>query len=81
MTRIADLLAKDRNVQKRTQGVGVTTPELVRSTGLIGPVARAAGVSESRASMHLRGGLHRREASDVGSRQGSRRRNVRRCLP
>ena len=40
----ADLLAKDRNVQKRTQGVGVTPPELVRSTGLIGPVARAAGV-------------------------------------
>ncbi len=33
----------DRNLQARTVGVGVTSPELVRSMGLVGPVARAAG--------------------------------------
>ncbi|HET6438965.1 MAG TPA: NADH-quinone oxidoreductase subunit C, partial [Anaeromyxobacter sp.] len=34
----------DRNLQARTRGVGLTSPELVRSMGLVGPVARAAGV-------------------------------------
>jgi Ni,Fe-hydrogenase III large subunit/Ni,Fe-hydrogenase III component G len=34
----------DRNLMARTVGVGVTTPALVRSMGLVGPVARAAGV-------------------------------------
>ena len=34
----------DRNLRARTVGVGLTSPELVRSMGLVGPVARAAGV-------------------------------------
>jgi Ni,Fe-hydrogenase III large subunit/Ni,Fe-hydrogenase III component G len=37
-------VAGDRNLKARTCGVGVTSPELVRSMGLVGPVARAAGV-------------------------------------
>jgi Ni,Fe-hydrogenase III large subunit/Ni,Fe-hydrogenase III component G len=37
-------VSKDRNIQKRTWGVGVADRNLVKETGLIGPVARAAGV-------------------------------------
>jgi Ni,Fe-hydrogenase III large subunit len=37
-------LLKDRNIQKRTRGVGVADGTLVKEAGLIGPVARAAGV-------------------------------------
>lgn len=37
-------VSKDRNIQKRTRGIGVTRPELVKNMGLIGPMARAAGV-------------------------------------
>lgn len=35
---------KDRNIQKRTVGIGVTSKGLVKSHGLVGPVARAAGM-------------------------------------
>lgn len=34
----------DRNLQRRTAGVGVTSRTLVKEFGLVGPVARAAGV-------------------------------------
>jgi Ni,Fe-hydrogenase III large subunit/Ni,Fe-hydrogenase III component G len=37
-------VAKDRNIQKRTRGVGVADKALVKNAGLVGPVARAAGV-------------------------------------
>jgi Ni,Fe-hydrogenase III large subunit/Ni,Fe-hydrogenase III component G len=37
-------VSKDRNIQKRTRGVGVADSRLVKEQGLIGPVARAAGV-------------------------------------
>jgi len=37
-------VAKDRNIQRRTRGVGIADAELVRKYGLLGPVARAAGV-------------------------------------
>lgn len=37
-------VSKDKNIQKRTRGVGVADKDLVKSVGLIGPVARAAGV-------------------------------------
>ena len=37
-------VSKDRNIQKRTRGVGVANKLLVKSAGLLGPVARAAGV-------------------------------------
>jgi Ni,Fe-hydrogenase III large subunit/Ni,Fe-hydrogenase III component G len=35
---------KDRNIQKRTCGVGVADKLLVKNVGLLGPVARAAGI-------------------------------------
>jgi Ni,Fe-hydrogenase III large subunit len=41
---VVDAVAGDRNIQKRTRGVGVADAALVKSAGLIGPVARAAGV-------------------------------------
>jgi Ni,Fe-hydrogenase III large subunit len=37
-------VSKDKNLQKRTRGVGVADKQLVKNAGLIGPVARAAGV-------------------------------------
>ena len=37
-------VSNDRNIQKRTCGVGVAEKILVKSAGLVGPVARAAGV-------------------------------------
>ncbi|HXZ34344.1 MAG TPA: NADH-quinone oxidoreductase subunit C [Terriglobales bacterium] len=37
-------VSRDRNVQERTRGVGVAEAPLVKSAGLLGPVARAAGV-------------------------------------
>jgi Ni,Fe-hydrogenase III large subunit len=40
---VADAVAGDRNIQKRTRGVGVADAALVKNMGLIGPVARAAG--------------------------------------
>ncbi|MBI4537531.1 MAG: NADH-quinone oxidoreductase subunit C [candidate division NC10 bacterium] len=43
-TAVADAVAGDRNLQKRTRGVGVADARLVKEVGLIGPVARAAGV-------------------------------------
>ncbi len=40
---VVDAGTKDRNVRKRTFGVGVTSRELVKNAALVGPVARAAG--------------------------------------
>jgi Ni,Fe-hydrogenase III large subunit/Ni,Fe-hydrogenase III component G len=37
-------VSKDKNIQKRTRGVGIADKKLVKEVGLIGPVARAAGV-------------------------------------
>jgi len=37
-------VSKDRNIQKRTCGIGVANKILVKNAGLVGPVARAAGV-------------------------------------
>lgn len=37
-------VAKDKNIQKRTVGVGVADRDLVKNIGLVGPVARASGV-------------------------------------
>ncbi len=36
-------VSKDKNIQKRTRGVGVTDKDLVKNAALVGPVARAAG--------------------------------------
>jgi len=37
-------VSNDKNIQKRTRDVGVADKALVKSAGLVGPVARAAGV-------------------------------------
>ena len=42
---IADAISGDRNLQKRTRGIGVADAALVKNMGLVGPVARAAGVA------------------------------------
>ena len=39
-----DAVTGDRNIQKRTRGVGVADATLVKDAGLIGPMARASGV-------------------------------------
>ena len=41
---VVDAVGGDRNIQKRTRGVGVASPDLVKDSGLVGPVARASGV-------------------------------------
>jgi len=41
---VVGAVSKDRNIQKRTREVGVADKLLVKSAGLLGPVARAAGV-------------------------------------
>jgi len=43
-TTVVKAVSGDKNLQKRTRGVGVTTKEMAKSSALIGPVARAAGV-------------------------------------
>jgi Ni,Fe-hydrogenase III large subunit/Ni,Fe-hydrogenase III component G len=42
---VAGAVLRDRNIQKRTRGVGIADQVLVKETGLIGPMARAAGVA------------------------------------
>ena len=37
-------VVKDKNIQKRTSGVGVADKDYCKDMGLVGPVARAAGV-------------------------------------
>ncbi len=44
-TPVVGMIAKDRNIQRRTKGVGVATPADCKALGLLGPVARAAGVA------------------------------------
>jgi len=41
---VVNAVSKDKNIQKRTRDVGVADKALVKSAGLLGPVARAAGV-------------------------------------
>jgi Ni,Fe-hydrogenase III large subunit/Ni,Fe-hydrogenase III component G len=43
-TEVAAAVSKDKNIQKRTRGVGIADQTLVKNAGLVGPVARAAGV-------------------------------------
>jgi len=40
---VVDAVSKDKNIQKRTRGVGLADKRLVKDAGLLGPVARAAG--------------------------------------
>jgi Ni,Fe-hydrogenase III large subunit/Ni,Fe-hydrogenase III component G len=42
--KVAEAVQNDRNLRQRTVGVGVADRQLVKEMGLIGPVARAAGV-------------------------------------
>jgi Ni,Fe-hydrogenase III large subunit/Ni,Fe-hydrogenase III component G len=41
---VVSAVSNDKNIQKRTRNVGVADKLLVKSAGLVGPVARAAGV-------------------------------------
>lgn len=41
---IVDAVSKDKNIQKRTRGVGVADAGTCKEAGAVGPVARAAGV-------------------------------------
>ena len=43
-TEVVNAVSLDKNIQKRTRGVGVADRTLVKNAGLVGPVARAAGV-------------------------------------
>jgi Ni,Fe-hydrogenase III large subunit/Ni,Fe-hydrogenase III component G len=43
-TAVVDAVSRDKNIQKRTRGVGVADNRAVKELGLIGPVARSAGV-------------------------------------
>jgi len=40
---VVDAVSKDKNIQKRTSGVGVADLTAVKNVALLGPVARAAG--------------------------------------
>ena len=42
--KVASAVKGDRNLQKRTKGVGIADKTLVKEMGLIGPMARASGV-------------------------------------
>jgi Ni,Fe-hydrogenase III large subunit len=41
---VVGAVLKDKNIQKRTSGIGIADRALVKEAGLIGPIARAAGV-------------------------------------
>jgi len=41
---VVGAVSRDKNIQKRTCGVGIADEQAVKRAGLIGPVARAAGV-------------------------------------
>ena len=38
-------VSRDKNIQKRTRGIGVADKNVVKNAGAVGPVARAAGVA------------------------------------
>lgn len=41
---VVGAVSRDKNIQKRTRGVGVADKHVVKNAGAVGPVARAAGV-------------------------------------
>ncbi len=41
---VVGAVSRDKNIQKRTRGVGVADRNVVKNAGAVGPVARAAGV-------------------------------------
>ena len=41
---VVGAVSRDKNIQKRTRGVGVANKDVVKNAGAVGPVARAAGV-------------------------------------
>ena len=63
-------VSKDRNIQKRTRDVGVADKKLVKERGLVGPVARAAGVDIDCRRDHPYAAYDRLEF-DVITEQGS----------
>jgi Ni,Fe-hydrogenase III large subunit/Ni,Fe-hydrogenase III component G len=43
-TSVVGAVSRDKNIQKRTRGIGVADKNVVKNAGAVGPVARAAGV-------------------------------------
>jgi Ni,Fe-hydrogenase III large subunit/Ni,Fe-hydrogenase III component G len=43
-TTVVSAVKGDKNIMARSRGIGVTTKEMVKNFGLLGPIARAAGV-------------------------------------
>ncbi len=43
---VVEAVSNDKNIQKRTRGVGVAGKDLVKNAALLGPVARAAGADQ-----------------------------------
>src|SRR5207248_1725811 len=41
---VAGAVSRDKNIQKRTRGVGLAGKDVVKNAGAVGPVARAADV-------------------------------------
>ena len=41
---VVGAVSRDKNIQKRTRGVGIADKDVVKNAGVVGPVARAAGV-------------------------------------
>jgi Ni,Fe-hydrogenase III large subunit/Ni,Fe-hydrogenase III component G len=41
---VVGAVSRDKNIQKRTRGVGIADKNVVKNAGAVGPVARAAGV-------------------------------------
>jgi Ni,Fe-hydrogenase III large subunit/Ni,Fe-hydrogenase III component G len=68
--RLVDAVSDDRNLMARTVGVGVTSPELVRRMGLVGPVARAAGVDIDCRRDHPYAAYDRVEFQVITAREG-----------
>ncbi|HLX75946.1 MAG TPA: NADH-quinone oxidoreductase subunit C [Terriglobales bacterium] len=42
---VVGAVSRDKNIQKRTRGVGIADKNVVKNAGAVGPVARAAGVA------------------------------------
>ena len=42
---VVDAIRGDKNIQKRTRGIGIADKKLVKEMGLLGPIARSAGVA------------------------------------
>jgi ech hydrogenase subunit E len=52
---LAKIFEKDPTIRARTVGKGVLTPEIARSYGVVGPVARASGIAQDLRETYCQG--------------------------